>query len=63
VAVAAVAVEAVVVMVILTMDMVVVTMATAAGEAIDGNCSNDPPFPFPRVGFLRLARLGSALQT
>lgn len=41
VAVAAVAVEAgeaVGVMVILIMDSVVVTMATAAGEATDGNC-------------------------
>jgi hypothetical protein len=47
VAVAAVAVvEAVGVMVILTMDMVVVTMATAAREATDGNCSNDPLFAF-----------------
>ena len=63
VAVAAVAVEAVGGMVILTMDMVVVTMATAAGEAIDGNCSNDPALPFPHVGFLQLARLGPARQT
>ena len=41
VVVAAVAVEAVVggVMVILTMGLVVVTTATVAGEAIDGNCS------------------------
>ena len=63
VAVAAVAVEAVGVVVILTMDMVVVTMATAAGEAIGGNCSNDPAFPFPHAGFLRLACLGPAWQT
>jgi len=39
VAVGAVAVGAVEVMVILTMGSVVVTAATAAGEAIDGNCS------------------------
>ena len=40
VAVVAVVVEAAVgVMVILTMDLVVVTTATVAGEAIDGNCS------------------------
>jgi hypothetical protein len=42
VAAVAVEVEAVGVMAILTMGMVVVTMATAAGEAIDGNCSDDP---------------------
>ena len=49
--------------VILTMDMVVVTMATAAGEAVEGNCLNDPPLPFPHVWFLQLVRLGSARQT
>lgn len=52
VAVAAVEVEAevVVVMVILIMGMVVVTMGTAAGEAIDGNCLNGPSSRFPHVG-------------
>ena len=49
--------------VILTMDMVVVTMATAAGEVVEGNCLNVPPLPFPHVGFLHLVRLGSAGQT
>jgi hypothetical protein len=44
VVVAAVAVEAAEVTVILTMGLVVVTMVTAAGEATDGNCSNDPFF-------------------
>ena len=46
VAVAAVAAEAVEVgvMVILTMGLVVVTMATVAGEAIDGNRSLMDPF-------------------
>ena len=38
--------EAAGVMVILTMGMVVVTMGTAAREAIDGNCLNGPFPPF-----------------
>jgi len=63
VAVAAVAVEAVGVgvgvMVILTMGLVVVTTATVAGEAIDGNCSLMDPFyrvaPYDRRGLARSA--------
>lgn len=61
VAVAAVEVEAevVVVMVILIMGMVVVTMGTAAGEAIDGNCLNGPSSPFSSRWSLRSTRLGT----
>jgi len=65
VAVAAVAVEAVGVgvgvMEILTMGLVVVTTATVAGEAIDGNCSLMDPFfrvaPYDRRAFARWAGL------
>jgi hypothetical protein len=53
VAAVAVEVEVVGVMVILTMGMVVVTMATAAREAVDGNCSDDP-----FLALVRSARLG-----
>ena len=66
VAVAAVEVEveAAGVMVILTMGMVVVTMGTAAGEAIDGNCLNGPFPPFSSRWSLRsmpLARLADLM--